>query len=86
MFFHNFLIIFYLFTQDLALEFDFENFKWRWDTYLLGPKTSAELISKHLIFPFISLTHISFNSADSVSELDGADLEKVINYDWLWTC
>lgn len=64
---------------DLAFNLDFDDFKWRWDTYLLGPKTSAEILSRHLIIPLISLSHITFNSADSLSELDEADLEKTVD-------
>ncbi|THH07062.1 hypothetical protein EW145_g3644 [Phellinidium pouzarii] len=64
---------------DLAFELDRDEFKWRWDTYLLGPKTSSEIISKHLIMPLVSLAHISFYSADPVSELDEEDLEKTVD-------
>ena len=63
--------------QDLAFELDCGGFKWRWDAYLLGPKTSSDIISKQLIIPLITLTHVSFYSADPISELDEADLEKV---------
>lgn len=63
--------------QDLAFELDCGGFKWRWDAYLLGPKTSSDIISKQLIMPLITLTHVSFYSADPISELDEADLEKV---------
>ncbi|KAI5119333.1 hypothetical protein M0805_000563 [Coniferiporia weirii] len=64
---------------DLAFELDCDAFKWRWDTYLLGPKTSAELVSRHLILPLISLVHVSFYSADPVSELEEEDLEKTVD-------
>ncbi|KAL5526105.1 hypothetical protein ACEPAG_7443 [Sanghuangporus baumii] len=64
---------------DLAFELDCDKFKWRWDAYLLGPKTSADVISKHLILPLISLTHVSFYSADPVSELAEGDLEKTVD-------
>ena len=66
--------------QDLAFELDFDSFKWRWETYRLGPKTSADVLSRHLIIPLISLSHLSFNSADPVSELGETDLEKVCTY------
>lgn len=64
-------------SQDLAFEIDCDGFKWHWETYLLGPKTSADVISRHLIMPLISVVHISFYSADPVSELEESDLEKV---------
>ncbi|KAH8109597.1 hypothetical protein DFH11DRAFT_928791 [Phellopilus nigrolimitatus] len=64
---------------DLAFELDCDEFKWRWDTYLLGPKTAADVISKHLIMPLISIAHVSFYSADPVSELSEEDLEKTVD-------
>ncbi|EJD06426.1 uncharacterized protein FOMMEDRAFT_138400 [Fomitiporia mediterranea MF3/22] len=64
---------------DRAFEIDCDEFKWRWDAYLLGPKTSADVISKHLILPLISLAHVSFYSADPVSELEDHDLEKTVD-------
>lgn len=63
-------------SQDLAFDLDCEGFKWRWDTYLLGRKTAAEALSKQLIMPLISMTHLAFYSADPVSDLAEADLEK----------
>ena len=63
--------------QDLAFDLDFDDFKWHWETYLIGPKSSAEVISQHLIMPLLSVTHLAFASADPVSELSDADLESV---------
>lgn len=37
------------FEQDFAFELECDAFRWRWETCLLGHKSSAELISKHLI-------------------------------------
>ncbi len=65
------------FSQDLSFEMEFEGFKWRWDTYLLGPRTSSDIISKQLIMPLITMVHVAFYSADPVSELPEKDLEKV---------
>ena len=42
-----------------------------------NPQVSAEVISKHLIMPLISVTHLAFTSADAVSEISETDLEKV---------
>ena len=56
---------------------DFDEFKWRWETYLVGPKTSANVISQHLVMPLLSLTHLAFASADPLSELPDTDLESV---------
>jgi hypothetical protein len=63
--------------QDAAFELECETFKWRWETFVTPPKYSAELISKHLLMPLISLTHIAFASADPVSELSQTSLETV---------
>lgn len=65
------------FSQDLSFELEFEAFKWRWDAFLLGPRTSSDIISKHLIMPLITMAHVAYYSADPVSELPEEDLEKV---------
>jgi hypothetical protein len=43
----------------------------------LGHKLSSEIISKHLIFPLISLNHLTFSSSDPMGELPESELEKV---------
>lgn len=63
--------------QDLAFDLECEAFKWRWETNFVGHKLSAEIISKHLVMPLISVNHLAFASADPVCELPEADLEKV---------
>ncbi|KZT73160.1 hypothetical protein DAEQUDRAFT_722284 [Daedalea quercina L-15889] len=65
--------------SDFAFELGSDSFKWRWETCAIGPKLSAEILSKHLIMPLISLTHLGFSSADPVSELSDADLEKAVD-------
>ncbi|KAI0330207.1 hypothetical protein GY45DRAFT_1323923 [Cubamyces sp. BRFM 1775] len=62
--------------SDLAFELRNDTFRWRWETFAVGPKLSADLLSKQLIMPLISVTHLSFSSADSVGKLSAADLEK----------
>ncbi|EIN03738.1 hypothetical protein PUNSTDRAFT_128654 [Punctularia strigosozonata HHB-11173 SS5] len=64
--------------QDLAFILE-GPFRWRWETYQLGPKSSADILSKHLIMPLISVTHLAFASADPVSELSEADLQGAID-------
>ncbi|OCH95479.1 hypothetical protein OBBRIDRAFT_788362 [Obba rivulosa] len=66
-------------NADLAVELGSDRFRWRWETYSLGPKVSADVLSKHLILPLISATHLAFGSADPVSELSAADLEKAVD-------
>ncbi|KAJ7158819.1 hypothetical protein C8R46DRAFT_401649 [Mycena filopes] len=62
---------------DLALELEYEAFKWRWETCLQGGRFSAEMISRHLVLPLISLNHLAFTSA--VGESSETDLEKAID-------
>lgn len=61
---------------DLALELECNNWKWRWEPTFLGPKVSAQIISKHLIMPLISVNHLAFSSSDVLGDLAPEDLEK----------
>ncbi|KAG1733634.1 uncharacterized protein EDB91DRAFT_1251291 [Suillus paluster] len=61
---------------DLALELECSNWKWRWEPTLLGPKISAEILSKHLIMPLISVNHLAFSSSDVLGDLTPGELEK----------
>ncbi|CAA7267135.1 unnamed protein product [Cyclocybe aegerita] len=65
--------------SDLAMEFECEAFKWRWEICFLGHKWASEIISKHLIFPLISLNHLTFSSADVVGEIPDGDIEKTVD-------
>ncbi|KAF7327889.1 hypothetical protein MKEN_00368800 [Mycena kentingensis (nom. inval.)] len=63
---------------DLAIELEaYEVFKWRWETCLQPARFSAEIISKHLVLPLISLTHTAFTGSAAVGEMSSSDLEKV---------
>ncbi|KAJ7931451.1 hypothetical protein B0H13DRAFT_1701997 [Mycena leptocephala] len=62
---------------DLAIELECEAFKWRWETCLQGGRFSAEMISRHLVLPLISLNHLAFTSA--VGESSDTDLEKAVD-------
>ncbi|KAF9565236.1 hypothetical protein CPC08DRAFT_815535 [Agrocybe pediades] len=64
---------------DLGVEIQFENFKWKWETCFVGHKKSSEIISKHLIFPLISLNHLAFSSAESLGEMADGDVEKAVD-------
>lgn len=37
------------------------------------------MLSKHLILPLLSIAHLAFTSADSVSELSTSDLENAVD-------
>lgn len=65
--------------SDFAFELQGDTFKWRWETFLLGPRLSAEVLSQHLIFPLISTVHLAFASVDPVSKLSDSDLEKAVD-------
>ncbi|KAI0069581.1 hypothetical protein K474DRAFT_1714102 [Panus rudis PR-1116 ss-1] len=66
-------------NADLAFELGGDGFKWIWETYGLGPKVSADVISKQLIMPLISLNHLAYTSPDPVSEVSEGNLEKAID-------
>lgn len=59
-------------------EIEGDAFKWRWNTIFVGYKISAEILSKHLIMPLISVSHLVFTSPNAVSNLPGDDLDKVM--------
>jgi len=65
--------------KDFAVEIRGDAFKWRWETFLIGPRFSAEVLSKHLIIPLITTAHLAFTSTDPLSELSESDLEKVLS-------
>ncbi|ETW83097.1 hypothetical protein HETIRDRAFT_458627, partial [Heterobasidion irregulare TC 32-1] len=65
--------------SDFAFELQGDTFRWRWETFLLGPRLSAEILSQHLIFPLISTVHLAFTSVDPVSKLSDSDLEKAVD-------
>lgn len=60
------------------MELEWENFKWKWETCFLGYQQSAEIISKHLILPLISVNHLTFSATGSIGEMSDTDVEKVI--------
>ncbi|KAF8962773.1 hypothetical protein BDZ97DRAFT_2020814, partial [Flammula alnicola] len=65
--------------SDLCLELECEAFKWRWEACFLGYRWSSEIISKHLIFPLISLNHLTFSSAEAIGEMPDTDVEKAVD-------
>ncbi|KAF8986582.1 hypothetical protein BDQ17DRAFT_1259470, partial [Cyathus striatus] len=64
---------------DIAFELEYDTFKWRWEVNYLGHFFSAEIISKHLIFPLIAMTHMTFSSTEAVPDISDADLEKAVD-------
>jgi hypothetical protein len=63
--------------QDLAIDLRGDGFNWRWETFSIGPKQSADVLSKHLILPLLSTAYLAFVSPDAISEISTNDLEKV---------
>ncbi|KAF8738101.1 hypothetical protein AX14_011863 [Amanita brunnescens Koide BX004] len=65
--------------SDLAFQLEYDTFQWRWETNYLGHKRSSEIISKQVIFPLISLSHMAFSSPQSLSEMSDTDIEKTVD-------
>jgi len=63
--------------QDLAADLSRDAFKWRWETFSIGPKQSADVLSKHLTLPLLSTVCMALMSPAAISEIPGSDLEKV---------
>lgn len=65
--------------SDLAIQFRGEGFEWRWETFSIGPRQSAEVLSKHLMIPLLSTAYLAFISPDAISEISGSGLEKAVD-------
>ncbi|KAK0500514.1 hypothetical protein EDD18DRAFT_1150352 [Armillaria luteobubalina] len=65
--------------SDVACTLEDQSFKWRWESCFLGYRASAEILSKHLVLPLISMSHLAFSSKDSVGEISDAELTKVVD-------
>ncbi|KAI0303729.1 hypothetical protein B0F90DRAFT_1317740 [Multifurca ochricompacta] len=63
--------------SELGVDLRGETFKWRWETFSVGPKQSAYILSKHLIMPLLSTAYLAFSSSDAISEISDCDLEQV---------
>ncbi|KAH9014312.1 hypothetical protein EDB85DRAFT_2280625 [Lactarius pseudohatsudake] len=65
--------------SDLAIDLRGDGFNWRWETFSIGPKQSADALSKHLILPLLSTAYLAFVSPDAICEISGNDLEKTVD-------
>ncbi|KAI0787924.1 hypothetical protein C8Q74DRAFT_1349161 [Fomes fomentarius] len=65
--------------SDLAFAVGTDSFRWRWETFNVGPKLSADVLSKHLILPMISMTHLAFSSTDPLATTTEAEMEKSVD-------
>ncbi|KAH9009188.1 hypothetical protein EDB84DRAFT_1571392 [Lactarius hengduanensis] len=65
--------------SDLAVDLRGDGFNWRWETFSIGPKQSADVLSKHLILPLLSTAYLAFVSPDAICEISGNDLEKTVD-------
>ncbi|KAI1797372.1 hypothetical protein LXA43DRAFT_1089242 [Ganoderma leucocontextum] len=65
--------------SDLAFTLSGDSFRWRWETFSVGPRMSADILSKHLILPLISISHLAFSSADPLGTTSETDLEKSVD-------
>ncbi|KAJ4476221.1 hypothetical protein J3R30DRAFT_415667 [Lentinula aciculospora] len=66
-------------SSDFAFEIEYEGFKWTWEACFIGYKNSAEIISKHLLLPLISLTHTVLSVGKPAGEMAESELEKAID-------
>ncbi|KAF8625543.1 hypothetical protein AX15_005310 [Amanita polypyramis BW_CC] len=65
--------------SDFSFQLECDTFQWRWETNYLGYKRSSEIISKQIILPLISLTHVAFTSTESLAAMPDGDIEKVVD-------
>ncbi|KAL1730358.1 hypothetical protein EV714DRAFT_284210 [Schizophyllum commune] len=65
--------------SDLAVRIEAESFSWVWQTTFVGYRTSAELLSQHLILPMISVVHFTLGGQESIVDMPDDDLEKVVD-------
>ncbi|KAI9461604.1 hypothetical protein BJY52DRAFT_186079 [Lactarius psammicola] len=65
--------------SDLAIDLRGDGFNWQWETFSIGPKQSADVLSKHLILPLLSTAYLAFISPDAISEISSNDLEKTVD-------
>lgn len=64
-------------SQDFACEICHDDYTWQWHANSLGYRTSAELLSKHLILPLITFSDLAFASSEPLSQMPNDELEKV---------
>ncbi|KAI9511844.1 hypothetical protein F5148DRAFT_203203 [Russula earlei] len=64
--------------SDLAIDLGGESFKWRWETFSIGPKQSADVLSKQLMMPLFSIAYLALTKT-RFSEISHSDLEEVVD-------
>ncbi|KZW03780.1 hypothetical protein EXIGLDRAFT_743505, partial [Exidia glandulosa HHB12029] len=64
---------------DLACELCYEDYTWRWHANALGYRTSAEVLSKHLILPLITFSDLAFTTPEPLQNMQTGELEKVVD-------
>ncbi|EAU85498.1 hypothetical protein CC1G_06399 [Coprinopsis cinerea okayama7 len=65
--------------SDLSLGLDHASFKWRWEANSVGYRSSAEIISKHLVIPLITANSLALSSPESIGEMADSDVEKAVD-------
>ncbi|EJD53466.1 hypothetical protein AURDEDRAFT_179933 [Auricularia subglabra TFB-10046 SS5] len=66
-------------NADLACEIGCEDYTWQWHANAVGYRTSSELLSKHLILPLISFSHVAFTAPQPLQQMPADELEKLID-------
>ncbi|KAI0264391.1 hypothetical protein BC834DRAFT_993795 [Gloeopeniophorella convolvens] len=65
--------------SDMAFELRGDALKWRWETFSIGPRQSADVLSKHLITPLLSAVYLAFTSPEAISGISENNLEKAVD-------
>lgn len=60
-----------------------EDDSWKWETMAASANMAAEILSKHLIIPLITLSDCALKSSSPVSDMSDAAWTKVcIHFSW----
>ncbi|KZS90201.1 hypothetical protein SISNIDRAFT_458149 [Sistotremastrum niveocremeum HHB9708] len=70
------------YDYDLVIQFIFdqpEEWTWRWNLTRMGPRTSANFLSKHLIVPLVLSSHVAFQTIDAKRPVSEQEWEKNVS-------
>jgi hypothetical protein len=63
--------------QDLSMKITTPTLTWRWDTFALRSSHAADILSKHLFLPMVTLTSVAVGVSEAPRDMLGSDVEKV---------
>ncbi|KAH7105445.1 hypothetical protein BKA62DRAFT_812954 [Auriculariales sp. MPI-PUGE-AT-0066] len=64
------------YNSDLAIDLATNDYSWRWNALAVGLRTSADLISTHLITPLLTFSWASLDLKESMKQVGADALEK----------